>query len=254
MNQARLNLKALTLSLFALAIFALAHVDGHQRLILRYQNRGDRYEGIKGLPVSDKVDLISAVVEHSDDLPYVPPQFKLRFYLKEPTSAFITVRESDNKHNYWLDRVKPNEPWRIGYGNEFQWTTESVIKPIGQIHLGSLGAVVQLDHDEPRIDIKVAPAVLYQAVMPRSARGYLFTFKVGRKADVTCLFSKNEDNSPVLVAEQFLDVRGQRPKTVRWDASTAREGWYRLRIKVIYKNNAQEVNKIVRFYHRPSIN
>lgn len=219
---------------------------------LKYQDRGDRYEGVRGTPVSDRVELISALVDYNEDGAGLPAQFRLKFFLKEPARVFITVREVDNRRNYWLDRVRPPSGWRPGYGNEFMWPTAEVVRPLGDIQLAGLGALVQLDTDEPEVDVRVAPAILYRMRPPAEAHGYLFSFKIGRTADVTWFFSKDEANSPVLDTQSF-NWPGQRPRTVSWSARKAREGWYRLRIRVIYSNNGQEVNKIVRFYHRPSV-
>lgn len=243
----------LILLLSTLALLCLGTAWGRTpQSELKYQDRGDRYEGVKGTPVSDKVELISALVNYNENSTGLPAQFRLKFFLKDPAPVFITVREVDNRRNYWLDRVRPPSGWRSGYGNEFMWPTAEVVKPLGSIQLAGLGALVQLDTDEPEVDMRVAPAILYHTCPPSGVHGYLFAFKIGRKADVTWSVSRDEGNSPVLDTQSF-NWPGQRPRTVSWSAENAREGWYRLRIKVIYSNNGQEVNKIVRFYHRPSV-
>jgi hypothetical protein len=237
-------------SVIAILFFAPTQLASHQSQ-LKYQDRGGRYEGVKGTPVSDRVDLISAVVDYKEDLSEMPAQYKLKFYLKERSSAFITVREIDNRRNYWLDRVDQKR-WSVGFGNELQWPTNEVVGPLG-LQLYGLGALVQLGTDEPLMEVRVAPSILYHTSAPQVVHGYLFTIKIGRRADVTCSFSRDEDNASV-ISTHTSEVPGQRPRTVSWDASTAREGWYRLKINVIYSNNGQEVNKVVRFYHRPCVN
>lgn len=253
MHQGTFGVKAsVVMLLFAWCIYPSMHVAGvSQQGDLKYQDRGDRYEGIKGTPVSDRVDLISALVDYRELLTELPTQFKLKFYVRDRTPIFITVREIDNRRNYWLDRVRPILDWRAGTVYQFRWTTAEVIKPLN-IQLYELGAVVQLDDDEPSMDMRVAPSILYHSSSPSIARDYQFTFKIGRRADVTCSFSKDEANSPI-ISRQAFEMSGQRPRTVSWNASNAREGWYRLRINVVYSNNGQEVNKVVRFYHRPNM-
>ena len=218
---------------------------------LKYQDRGDRYEGIKGSPVSDRVELISAMIEYNERSNQLPGEFKLNFYLSRQVPVFIRVREIDNHHNYWMDKLRPASGWHTGFSNEFRWSTEEVIKSLKDIQLSDLGAVAQLDNDDPSLDMRVAPVILYTSQLPSNIGGYLFTFKISRKADVTCSFSKDEDNSPVLSTQSF-GMPGQRPRTVNWNASNAKEGWYRLKINVVYSNNGQEVNQIIHFYHRPS--
>ena len=49
---------------------------------LRYKDRGDRYEGIKGFPVSDRIELLSAMVDYEEPTGQMPPYFRLKFFLK----------------------------------------------------------------------------------------------------------------------------------------------------------------------------
>ena len=222
------------------------------QLELKYQDRGDRHEGIdKGFPVSDRVELISATIDHNEPLSQIPDQYKLKFFLSQKVPVFVRVREIDNKYNYWLDKLQPRNGWQQGFNNEFQWPTQEVIKR-KQIRLDDLGAVAQLDTADSSLDMKVAPVILFSSQLPNRISEYSFTFKVGRKADVTCSFSKDSGTSPSLATQSFL-VIGQRPRTVSWRAVNANEGWYRLSISVIYKNNSQKVDQIVRFYHRATI-
>ena len=217
---------------------------------LRYQDRGNRYEGVKGSPVSARVDFISALADYRENVG-MTDQFKLKFYLSEKTQVYITIRELDNRRNYWMDRIRPSSDWRTGFGNEFQWPSQEVVRPLG-LQLTNLGAVVQLGSEEPSQDVRVAPAILYQSSPPRTIGKYLFTFMIGRKADATCSFSRDEDNSPILSTESFQMI-GRRPRTCSWNASRASEGWYRLSVKITYSNNNEEANKVVHFYHRPSV-
>jgi hypothetical protein len=219
---------------------------------LTYQDRGDRYEGIKGSPVSDRVELLSALVDYQEDYKQIPEHFKMKFYLREQSRVFITVREIDNRRSYWMDRIRPSSGWHQGFGNEFAWPTQDVIRPLKDLQLSDLGAVAQLGSDDPSLDMRVAPVIFFYSQLPRSIGRYSFTFKISRRADVACSFSKDEDNSPVPSTQSFK-MPGNRPRTVNWNASNAREGWYRLKINVVYSNNGQELNQILHFYHRPKI-
>lgn len=253
MNSGRTNPKVTPLFLFFIVLisFVAPVLAAILESDMKYQDRGNRYEGIKGTPVSDRVELISAMVDYNEKLNRTPDQFKLKFYLNQQVPVFVTVREIDNRHNYLMDKLRPASGWRQGFGNEFQWPTQEVIKRSG-IQLYDLGAVAQLDRDDPSLDMRVAPVILFSSQLPGSIGRYSFTFRVSRKADVTCLFSRDQDNSPVISTQSF-ETPGQRPRTVNWNASNAGEGWYRLKINVVYRNNAQERNQIVHFYHRPNI-
>jgi hypothetical protein len=112
--------------------------------------------------------------------------------------------------------------------------------------------VAQLGSADSSLDMQVAPVILFSSQLPNKIDEYSFTFKISRKADVTCSFSKDSGSSPLLSTQNLL-VSGQRPRTVSWRVGNAGEGWYRLTITVIYKNNSQKVEQFVRFYHHPSI-
>jgi hypothetical protein len=219
---------------------------------LRYQDRGDRHEGIdKGFPVSDRVELISAAVSYSEKLSEIPDSYNLKFYLDQTEPTFIRVRELDNKYNYWIDQLRPIKPWHQGFENGFQWSTDVVAKA-KHIALEDLGVVAQLGSNDPTLDMRVAPVILYSSTYPAKIESYSFTYKIGRKADVTCSFSKDVDNSPLL-ATQASEVPGQRPRTVDWNVTKLSEGWYRLMITVIYSNNGARVDQVIHFYHRPIV-
>lgn len=202
--------------------------------------------------MSDRAELISAVVAYNEKLDRMPNQFKLKFYLNQESSVFVRVSELDNRYNYWMDRLRPSVGWHKGFGNEFQWQTQEVIKPLKDLQLYDLGALAQLGSDGPSLDMRVAPVILFHSQPPQTVGRYSFTFRISRRADVTFYFSKDEDNSPVLSTQSFA-MPGRRPRTVTWDASNTREGSYRLSIKIVYSNNGQEVTQIVRFYHRPTV-
>src|SRR5262249_46704409 len=96
---------------------------------LEYQNRGNRYEGIKPKPVSGyDIELISVLADYKGQIRALPDQIKIQFYLERPSTVFLTVRELDYKLYYWLDRVMPPNPWQAGFGNEFSWGTDVVLR------------------------------------------------------------------------------------------------------------------------------
>lgn len=235
-----------------LTLLAVPFLVGAFQSELKYQDRGDRHEGInKGSPVSNRAELISARVDYNEVSKQIPDQYRLKFYLSQQVPVFVRVREIDSQYNYWMDKLKPRTGWHQGFDNDFQWPTDLVIKRKA-IKLSDLGVVAQLDTDNQSLDMKVAPVILYGSKVPRAISGYSFTFKIGRKADVTCSFSKDDDNSPVL-SSQSSKMLGQRPNTVNWKPTNAGEGWYRLTIKIVYGNNNGTVEQLVHFYHRPTI-
>lgn len=216
---------------------------------LRYKDRGDRYEGIKGFPVSDRIELLSAMVDYEEPTGQMPPYFKIKFFLKKRTSVFVTVRETNNRRNYWLDRIRPSTNWQSGFANEFSWPTDDVIRPLKDIGLYDLSGLARLEKDDPSVDVRVAPCILFYSQPPARVDRYIFGFRLSQRADVDWLISRDEKNAPTLDRASFK-MPGRVARVIRWDASQAKDGWYRLKITVIFSSNGKEVNQIVRFYHR----
>jgi hypothetical protein len=238
------------LSAAPILLFAAYHSQSN----LKYQDRGDRYEGVRGSPVSDRIELISALMDFQDaSYTKTPEVFKLKLYLPSETPIFVTVREIDVRQNYWMDRIRPSGGWRPGM-NEFAWSTNEVIKPLKNLKLSDLGAVAQLETNQPSTDMKVIPAALFHTTQPRIVSRYAFAFRISRKANVTCTISEDKANGAVLNTKSIPGMLGNLPRSIVWDASAAKEGWYRLGINVVYRNDNKEINQIVHFYHRPKLN
>ena len=102
MNRGKLNQIAILIlfALFAWTSFAAAQTH------MQYQDRGNRYEGIKSRPVSGyNIELISARVDYKEKTEQMPKWFKVKFYLEEASKVYLTVRELDYKHYYWMAYV-----------------------------------------------------------------------------------------------------------------------------------------------------
>ena len=135
------------------------------QLDLQYQQRGDRYEGIKPKPVSGyDIELISVLVDYQEPFESegFPNRVKLRFYLDRDETVHLTVRELDYRTYYWLDKVQPDEPWKQGIQNVFTWSADSVITNLNKqlkptLDLYELGALVRLDTPTSSTIENVAP-------------------------------------------------------------------------------------------------
>jgi hypothetical protein len=218
-----------------------------------YQNRGNRYEGVKPKPVSGyDIELISARVDYHEEVNQTPDRFKVRFYLEQPSQAYLTVRELDYKYYYWMDKVQPPGPWQPGFHNEFEWPTQEVIQQLDQVKMYDLGIVVRLEKPEPGKVERVAPAIFYHSQPPPTIKGYLFTFKTNGDAKLTCSFYKEGELKPVFT--RSFKQRGGRPFTVRWDSSTATGGSYKLVVKGYFLDTNDPIDQIVYFYHQPVVN
>jgi hypothetical protein len=246
----------LLLPAFALAS-ALAAV-GNDMLAqeeLKYQKRAYRFEGIKPKPVSGfDVELLSARVDHQDDPDRIGDRLYARFYLDQPHSVNLVVRELDYKHYYWLDKVEPKTPWQAGFNNVFEWPTADVIQQLRDLKLYDLGVVARLDKANPSADETVAPVVLYQRQTPSQVKGYVFFFRLRDDAKVKAAFF--EDAGTEALVRQDLGIqRGGRPFAVKWDASaaSARAGRYKLVLSGYVLSTNDPISQVVRFHHQPSI-
>jgi hypothetical protein len=220
---------------------------------LQYQSRGNRYEGVKPKPVAGyDIELISVLVDYMEEVNQMPDRLKVKFYLKRPSEVHLTVRELDYKDYYWMDRVKPTEPWRSGFDNLFEWPTQDVIKRLEGIKMYGLGAVARLEKSEPSIEENVAPLIFYHYKFPSIIMGYLFTCKTSSHARLNCKIYKEGESAP-LFCQKGSEKRGGRPFTVRWNSSQAEEGSYKLVITGSFLDDNKKFSQTVKFYHRPNV-
>ncbi|HMH48620.1 MAG TPA: hypothetical protein VK548_00195 [Candidatus Acidoferrum sp.] len=221
---------------------------------LEYQNRGDRYEGVRPRPVSGaEIELISALIDYQDPAPALPDQLKVRFFLEHDSDIHLTVRELDVKHYYWLDRARSPRPWTRGFGNEFAWPTDPVLRKLDpRLPLSELGVVARLGRPDASADERVAPALLYHAQRPATVRGYVFVFKTSADARIAYTVYRQGRPQP-LVTEGPLRARGSRPFSVHWSALGAEGGVYRVVLDGYWLDTNLKLDQTVRFVHQPTI-
>lgn len=221
---------------------------------LDYQNRGDRFEGIRPKPVSGyDIEVISVLVDYQEPADRLPDQLRVAFYLQGQAPVHLTVREQDYRLFYWLDRVKPVKDWQVKSVNEFTWATGTVLRQLDQkLNLYELGVLVRLKKDTPASIEDIAPAILYHARPPEKIGGYLFTMKTNGDARLSCKVYR-EGEPAELMTQTFRRIPGGRPFTVRWDAGSAQEGRYALVCKGYFLDTNQPLQQTVRFFHKPTV-
>jgi hypothetical protein len=219
---------------------------------LQYQDRGNRYEGVKRKPVAGyDIELISVRADYVEPAHQLPEEFKVRFYLKQTSDVYLTVREVEYTHYYWLDNVKPTRRPN-GFDNEFTWPTQDVICQLDGLGMYDLGVVARLEREEPGKIERVTPVILYYSQLPKTITGYLFTLKTNGDARLRCMVYKDEESEPIFT-QDFRRQRGGRPFTVRWESATALEGRYKLVVKGYFLNTSDPIDQIVEFYHQPHV-
>jgi len=218
---------------------------------IRYQNRGNRYEGIKPIPVSGyDIELISVFVDYREIIQQMPDQFRMKFYLDRPFQVHITVRELDCEYYYWMDKVKPSQSWRSGFNNVFEWPTAAVIQHLEGIRMYDLGIIVRLEKSVPSKVERVAPVIFYHTRYPETVEAYLFTLKAASDARLACKVYNEEGTEPVFT-KVFRRVRGGRPFTLRWDSSKSPKGYYKLVVTGYLRYTNDPIDQTVHFYHQP---
>jgi len=228
------------------------------QLDLQYQQRGDRFEGVKPKPVSGyDIELISVLADYQE--PYeeegFPNRVTLRFYLAGDEEVYLTVRELDYRAYYWLDKVQPAQPWQPGFQNVFTWPTDPVLGQLTpRLDLYDLGVLVRLRTPTSSTIETVAPAVLYHTTSPDQVEGYRFTLKTGEDAMLVATIIQQDTGLPMGPPQKFRRKRAGRPFTIQWDAKAASSGPYTLKITGYSLSTNQSITKKVKFYHQPSLN
>jgi hypothetical protein len=218
---------------------------------LKYQPRGDRWEGVAPSQFNNKpdIELLSAIVDNRENWWITPPHCKLKFYLPSITEVDLRVRELRPQHFYKMDNVI--QSWQQGF-NDYQWPTHQVIKPLG-IKLGQLGVVARLKKSQSRDTEHVAPVIFYQNNPPTSINGYLFTFQVNGQARLSyAIYQRGQPELPITDGSLGQQYAGK-PFVVFWDSSQAEEGFYELVVDGYFLNNFMLIYQAVEFYHKPSV-
>ena len=222
---------------------------------LTYQKRANRSEGIKAKPVSGfDIELLSAQIDYPEHAEKPAERFYARFYLQRPTPVFLTVRELDYKHYYWLDNIEPSSNWRAGFDNVFDWPTKDVVSQLSGLTLADLGTVARLGRAQPQAIERVAPVVFYQSQYPAVVSGYRFAFKLRDDAKIKAMVYADKSSDGIAV-QSLTPQRGGRPFWIKWDiAGTATpEGDYKLVVSGYVLNTNDPINQIVQFYHKPRL-
>jgi hypothetical protein len=248
-----MTIQRICIAWVGLLILSAPVIGSAQSTSPEYQKRGGRFEGVKPKPVAGSdIELLSARADYTEPADPLPAQLKIKFYLDSPSDPYLYVRELDNRYYYWLDKVQPSTPWATGFNNLFAWPSTDVIKQLDQLHMYDLGVIVRLGRPEPGALERVAPVIFYHSSLPPRVNGYLFTFRLNSAAHIVASIYQGDKQEPI-----FHDVyprkAGGAPFTVRWDASTAPAGPYRLVIGGWFSDTNQPISQTVMFFHQPVI-
>lgn len=224
---------------------------------IEYRQRGNRAEGVRAFPVSGlAMELVSFRALYDEPPGAAPPaSYRVRFFLDRDRPAHLVLREKFNRYSYWLDKVRPAQPWRAGFGNVFEWPTHEVLALLPDLSLYQLAVMVRIDGDLPSSIERVAPAILYHTQPPSIVSGYEATFL----SNATVQLDANIERADGAPAAGALEPRALRswpagePLRFVWDASAAPAGPYRLTLRAKVRENLERFEQVVEFHHQPRV-
>lgn len=220
---------------------------------LSYRDRGDRREGVLPKAVSGyDLELLGAMVEsHESHSNVLPSELELVFYLDHQEDVYVKIRERYPRKYYWLDDVRPGEPWQAKRENRFKWPTDEVLLPLG-LSPADLVGLVRLGRETPSHEERVAPVLLGGPASIPTAVAYRFTFKANAPARIRYnIFAAGTDDGIESVAA-YRQVNAGQPFDLRWEAGTRPEGYYRLYVDGYFLTDNRPITGIVEFFHTPS--
>jgi len=222
---------------------------------LEYQERGDRWEGIKRSPISAStgLELISALAYSEKEKNLSAKQLKLKFYVQHSSEIDIVIQELNPEVFYWMDKVREGAMWKNGL-NEYQWSND-VIQSL-KLRLSDLGVIARFkkaDNDNKNPE-QIIPVLFYHSKPPSVIKRYLFTFKANESAKLLKYsIYKDGGNAPV-ISEPLLQSTTDEPFVVSWDCSKADEGLYELIVTGSFKKDDVPIHYPLKFYHKRGLN
>jgi hypothetical protein len=196
------------------------------------------------------VELISAMVDHGEEFLTLPPTLRIRFFLPSMSTAFVTVRELNYRHFYWLDHLRPSPPWKPGYNNVFEWPTADVLRFLSPFSVSDLGGLARLDVEGPRPEEHIAPVALCGTSEMISVERYVFSFRPAERASIQASLHAVKGGSTVATF-QVPVARSSRAFGISWHVGKTVSGEYRLIVEGTNASNNRKWVQHVIFHHEP---
>ena len=242
----------------SLLLFFFSMIAARAMQSLHWKDRGNYYEGIKERKKEAHLELISAAIFHKEELNNTSApslnNVKMKFFIPEDDTVFISVRTFSRHTNYWMQPKQKR--WERNW-NFFSWSRKLVLnhlKPEPQLQ--DLGAVALIGGE---YSDTLAPIVLYQTQPPSQITAYRFIFRppdTGDLLEFEWICHKLGENPPVGEWKSRPDrIPGGTPLVFLWDCANMDEGWYQLIMKgrLEFRARDSKVNKTYRLYHQPNI-
>jgi hypothetical protein len=228
---------------------------------LRYQVRDDnREEGLRDLPTAggSSLRLLSFIAWREAVRLADRPVLKLRFYLSEPRTVFLTAVEL-RRHGPSHYQMRPTRThWAAGWQEFASWPTAAVLQP-AQIDPGDLGILARLDEDAEGSGT-VAPVIVYADRYPPLTSRYVAHFVSRRTLSKVNYRVANVETGATLVDTELCAdepgrarpcVAGNMPFEIAMDLGTRPAGTYRLVVDTREHGYASGPSQQYVFRHTP---
>jgi hypothetical protein len=240
--------KRLALVAFLISLMVLHDAQGEGQDPYLYKQRGNRNEGIKGIPVSaPDLELVSFVAYREQLDAGSDADLKLRFYMKGDGDLYITAKELVVSRYYVMNPTQTK--WRRGWQEFSPWPTGEVLRPLG-ISVDQIGIVGRPDGTLVGSG-EIVPLILYRSKLPPSLTRYTLhcrpkedlrsvTYRVYRIAD-----------GKLISSDLLRNLIGGTTFRLVVDLPGEKMGDYKIVLEGNYKERLGGPTRTYRFFHMP---
>jgi len=215
-----------------------------------YKDRGNRYEGIKivGAGAPD-LELLSFTSYRENVKMNSNVDLKLKFYVWEDTSLYITAKELDNKLCYFMKPKKTR--WSMGWQQFYPWPTNDVLHCI-KISPDELGIIARMYNDEIGSRM-IVPVILYHSKYPSHINKYTLVFLARQFYNIIDFKIYRIQQKIPIYSNQLRQLIGGLPFSIMLDLAGQSSGFYRLEVNCIDDNGRRGPQRYYFFYHQPEV-
>ena len=215
-------------------------------------DRGNRFEGIKGIEVSAPPIQLIAFFSYKEEYG-CDDILKVKFYLRNPSNVQLIAQELRTVEFYWM-KAKPQK-WKSGWNEFSPWPVKDVLADLN-IPLDNLGVLLRMGNNYG--SGQVSPVILYCQSSPRPSNivRYKAYFRPGISLTGGFYEIYREHGSGEIIRKE--QIGSQIPPTpffIKFELNNDWQGWVRLRIVIYPEDGATpSPSREYDFYHISIIN
>jgi len=231
--------------LVSFLILGYASTTWAQCTACKWSDRGDRFEGIKGQPVSGGCcEVLGVHYRQAEKISTNATRLNLFFWLPEPLSPEIVVWQPSS--NYMM--MPKDKPYAKGL-QKFSWPRQEVIAPL-KLDLDTLYTKVRGLGDV------YFPVLLTTSAKPKPTGSYVFFLESSGGIDAQCTIEREVDGrlTPIRSLRHVQEEFGG-PVQIEWDGlddrgKPAGAGVYVMRLKgQLEGESIENLNYTLHFQH-----